>query len=188
MVDTINKLLSSLTVFGQISIILFLLIITSYKVKKISQISLVDSFKRIIIRDAIFLSFIVALTAMLGSLFFSDVAGFEPCVLCWYQRILMYPNVVLLAIAIKKKSDEIIDYILWLTGPGAILAFYHYSQQMSANPLLPCKIVGYSSSCSEKFFTHFGYITIPLMSATAFTMIFLLLLIRKFDLNKNRKK
>lgn len=184
MIESVTKALSILTVFGHVSIASFLLVLISCKYKMLSSVEPITSLRRIIEKDAISLAFIVALTAMLGSLFFSDVAGFDPCVLCWYQRIFMYPNVVLLGLAVRKKSDEIIDYVLWLTGPGALLAFYHYTQQMSTNLLLPCKIVGYSSSCSERFFTHFGYITIPLMSATAFAMIFLLLLIRKLHIHK----
>lgn len=177
--EAVTKLLSTLTLLGTVDVAILLILLASFKIPSLKKFAAIKKLVAFISKKAVLFSFIVAAVAMTGSLFFSDVAGFAPCILCWYQRILMYPNVLLLGMAIVKKTDEITDYVLALTGIGAILAYYHYSQQLSHNPLLPCSTVGYSVSCSEKFFTHYGFITIPYMAGTAFAMIFLMLLIRK---------
>ena len=118
------------------------------------------------------LSFIVASVATLGSLFYSEVAGYEPCKLCWYQRIFMYPLAILLGIAWERRDKSIIPYVLTLTGIGAVIASFHYYLQLiPTSPLVPCSAVGVAVSCTTREFTHFGYVTIPMMSLTAFLLI-----------------
>lgn len=111
-----------------------------------------------------------AFVAMAGSLFFSEVMKFPPCVLCWYQRICMYPLVAILAVGILRKDKYIHLYVLPLSIVGLIIAGYHN--------LLYYKIISESSapciqgaSCTTKFFAWFGFITIPLLSLIAFTII-----------------
>lgn len=130
-------------------------------------------------RQALSFIFVVALIATLGSLAYSDIIGYNPCKLCWFQRIAMYPLVILLAISIQKKSREIIDYVLALSIVGAVIAGYHYLLQLGIAPSLPCSAVGYSASCSERFVMQFGYITIPMMALTAFLMIIVLIVVAK---------
>ncbi len=124
---------------------------------------------------------LVSSVATLGSLYLSEVRGFAPCRLCWYQRIFMYPMPVLLLTAIYKKTKDVFLYIVPLSLIGLLIALYHYYMQMNPNPYAPCGDIGFSVSCSENFFTHFGYITIPWMSFSAFIIIFFvsLLMIRK---------
>ena len=124
---------------------------------------------------ALELSFIVALAAMLVSLFYSDVAGYEPCILCWYQRIVMYPQVVLFGVALWKRRRDVADYALALSGIGALIAGYHYLLQWGWVTAEPC--AASAVSCSKIFLLTFGYITIPLMSFTAFAVIIILQLI-----------
>jgi len=121
-------------------------------------------------------SFFVALVAMSGSLFFSEVAHFLPCKLCWYQRICMYPQVLILGIAAFKNDFSVKKYIIPLSVIGLCISIYHYLLQMSPFPL-PCsdEIV----SCAQKPFAYFGYITIPLMALTAFILIILFLIASK---------
>lgn len=126
-------------------------------------------------RNGRILAFSVALTATLGSLFYSEVAGFEPCKLCWYQRVLMYPQVILLGIAIIRNDPAVNKYIYALCGIGTVIAGYHYFLQRTKIEILPCSAVGYSASCSNVFTMQFGYITIPLMALTAFIAIALFL-------------
>ena len=124
-------------------------------------------------------SWIVALTATLGSLFYSEVMGFNPCVLCWYQRIFMYPLSILLGLAHFKKDYRFSPYALSLTIPGGAIALYHYILQMMPKGSIPapCSTVGYSASCSQRFAAEFGFVTIPYMSVSAFVLITLLLLL-----------
>lgn len=134
---------------------------------------------RMVNRHALLLCFLVALTATLGSLFYSEVVGYEPCKLCWIQRVFMYPQVVLLGLALIKKQRVMLDYALALAAPGALVAGYHYLLQLGLESSLPCSAVGYSAACAQRFVMEFGYLTIPLMSFTAFVLIVSVVIISK---------
>ena len=164
LVQIISQLLSVLVVIGQVVVIGSLALLV---VKR----KIVFNFFG---KHAIVLIFIVALVSTLGSLFYSEVAGYEPCKLCWLQRIFMYPQVFLLGIALWKKDKNIVDYSLVLSVIGALIAGYHYLLQLGIAPELPCSAVGYSVACSKVFVMNFGYITIPLMALTGVVMLILL--------------
>lgn len=164
LVSTANLILSSLTVIGQIIIVL---LVVSFFVR---QTRVLEFFSKY----AVLFSFIVALIATLGSLFYSEVAGYEPCKLCWFQRIFMYSQVILLGIALWKKGGSLAIYnSITLSIIGAVIAGYHYLLQIGVAPELPCSAVGYSAACSQRFILQFGYITIPMMALTAFVLILL---------------
>ena len=121
------------------------------------------------------LSFGLATVATAGSLYYSNILGYEPCRMCWFQRIFMYPLVLILGIGILFKDDNVTDYALPLTMIGLPIAFYHalvqrYAQFQSSG----CSVL--SVSCSTEYTFHFGYITIPVMAFTAFLGILILLL------------
>ena len=164
----VNQILSILTVAGQ-AIVLLILILYFFDVK--------NPILAFFSKNSIKFSFIVALVAMLGSLFFSEVAGYEPCKLCWFQRIFMYPQVFLLGLALWKKEIVVAarNSIL-LSSIGAVIAAYHYLLQIGIAPELPCAATGYSVACSQRFIMSFGYITIPMMAFTAFLLILAFLL------------
>ena len=119
------------------------------------------------------LAFIVALVSMCGSLYYSDVLGYEPCKMCWYQRICMYPEVLLLGLALYRRDTAIYFYARALAIAGGFLALNHYILQMTGSSILPCSAVGYSVSCSKVFVMNLGYITIPLMALSGFVLIIL---------------
>ncbi|MFO0814111.1 MAG: disulfide oxidoreductase [Gemmatales bacterium] len=125
-------------------------------------------------RHGLVLMFIVAITAMLGSLYFSEISGWTPCKDCWLQRIFMYPQVVLLTLALWKRDTKIAPYILALCLIGMCFSAYHYFIQMQniiaspTNPATPCDASGVS--CVKTPFVEFGYITIPLMAFTGFLL------------------
>jgi len=124
--------------------------------------------------NARLIAFIVALTAMSGSLFYSEVAHYTPCLLCWYQRIAMYPQVLILGLSIVTNDRRGVVYAAALSVVGVILAEYHYYIQTGGPTILPCSAVGYSESCSQRFTTTYGYITIPMMALSAFVAILIL--------------
>ncbi len=164
LVPTVSKVLSLLTILGQVIVLIVLISFFIYKKNK-NKLDILD-------KHALVFSFIIALAATLGSLFYSEIAGYEPCKLCWFQRIFMYPLVLLLGMAVWKKDNGISNYVIVMSTLGALIAGYHYLLQIGAAPaLVPCSTVGYSVSCAEKFVMNFGYITIPLMSLTAFLLI-----------------
>ncbi len=127
--------------------------------------------KKFLQKKGVLISFAVSLLATVGSLFLSEVAKFTPCLLCWYQRILMYPLVIILGVALFKKTRDVAYYVLPLSVVGAIIAAYHYYLQINPQALAPCSAVGVSASCTGRPFTHFGYITIPWMAFSAFVVI-----------------
>ncbi|MCL1631524.1 disulfide oxidoreductase [Sporolactobacillus sp. CPB3-1] len=124
-------------------------------------------------------SWIVAIIATGGSLFFSEVMHWTPCTLCWYQRILMYPLVIILGLAYLRNDRFIRIYVLSISVPGFVLACYHYALQMLP-PFSAIAVCSPDNSCSEKTFAIFGFITIPFLSGTAFLLITLgMLMIHK---------
>lgn len=168
MIKATTQLLSVLVVTGQVILILVLALVVLKKS---------DWLMKLISKKAMLFVLIIASIAMLGSLFFSEIAGYEPCKLCWFQRILMYPQVLLLAIALTEKDKRALVYSAALSLVGALIAGYHYLLQIGAVPPLSCGTVGYSVSCSEKFVMNFGYVTIPMMALTAFLLILVFSLI-----------
>jgi len=161
LVSNVNFFLGALTVAGQIAIAAVVVLLVLRKENVL---------RRLIFAYALPLAFAVVVMATAGSLFYSEVAGYEPCKLCWFQRIFMYPQVLLLGIALVKKDRSAARYALLLSAIGAVIAGYHYLLQLGVAPALPCSAVGYSVSCSQRFVMQFGYITIPMMALTAFAL------------------
>ena len=174
-ITSVTKFLSLLTLVSDGGIIIlaavFLYYYSSGQLKKLWASRSIKFFSH----KALYFSFIVALTATLGSLFYSEIAHFEPCKLCWFQRIFMYPLVLLIGMAIYRKDKRIADYSSAMSLFGAIIASYHYYLQRGGITILPCSAVGYSVSCSQNFTMEFGYVTIPIMSLTAFLVIIILM-------------
>ena len=164
-------LFADLVLIGQILIAAFVIVwVASRLIKKNKFITSILKFAS---ENALALGFLIALIATTGSLFFSEIAHFTPCKLCWYQRIFMYPQVILLGIASIKNDFGVKKYVLRLSVIGLLIAIYHYVLQMSPIPL-PCS--DEVANCALKQVSYFGYITIPLMAATAFAMIIVLML------------
>lgn len=159
---TITLTLSALTVITQIAIVLLIL---AWIRKQDSWARWFISFTK---RHALKLILLFSFTATAGSLYYSEIAGYNPCKLCWYQRIFMYPQVVLALMALRKKTSEIIDYLLAMSVIGGLIALDHYYLQVGGSSIIPCSTVGVSASCSQRFVMTFGYITIPMMALTAF--------------------
>ena len=110
------------------------------------------------------------------TLFYSEILGFAPCGLCWLQRVFLYPQVVLLGLALYKKDKNIVDYSIALSVAGGIVALYQHYLQMGGEAVLPCPATGPSLDCASRFLFEFGYITFPLMSATLFAFLIVLML------------
>ncbi len=122
------------------------------------------------------LSWVTALIATLGSLFFSEVLHFIPCVMCWYSRILMYPLVIFLGVGIIRNEKKIAYYALPATVIGMVVSGYHYIIQKFEFGKALAMCTG-GVSCTNKQFELLGFITIPFMAFAAFTIITVLLII-----------
>ena len=122
-----------------------------------------------------FAAWCLSLIATLGSLFFSEVMKLPPCVLCWYQRIAMYPLTWLLAFGWLSKDDRVRGYAAPLALAGAAIAVYHNLLYYRILPesISPC-VQGVS--CTSRQIEWLGFITIPLLSLVSFLIIAALLL------------
>ena len=133
-------------------------------------------FSRFFSDNGMLVALVVAFLATAGSLIYSDVIGYEPCKLCWFQRIFMYPQVIILGMALVRKDMGVKIYSLVLSVIGAAIALFHYVGQLGWNPFgLECLAVGYSASCSKNFVLSLGYVTIPMMALSAFILMALTL-------------
>ncbi len=124
--------------------------------------------------QALGLAFVVALVSMAGSLYLSEVADFPPCKLCWFQRIAMYPQVFLGAMALVRRDQAIRPYLALLSIVGGTISIWHLFVERfpdlesgSCDPANPCSII---------WVERFGYLTIPAMALSAFAAITVLVL------------
>lgn len=126
-------------------------------------------------KHILYVAWVQALIATCGSLFFSEVMHYPPCVLCWYQRICMYPLVLILGVGLLREKKDVVWYALPLAGVGWGYSLFHNLLYYNILPhaLAPCQA---GVSCTIKFFSWFGFVTIPLLSFIAFTVIILCLL------------
>ena len=137
--------------------------------------------------NLLFFCWIIAFVATLGSLFFSEVMALKPCVLCWYQRIFMYPLVVILLVGMFPLDKNIVRYALPIAVIGWFFAVYHYLLYSGYIPesLQPCDK---EASCADINLELFGFITIPMLSILSYTTIIVLLVLFRNRINLNRTK
>ena len=117
-----------------------------------------------------YITFVFALISTLASLSFSEIFKLVPCLLCWYQRICMYPLVFISAVSIIRKQKDLHTYVLPLSILGLLIAIYHNLLYFHILPesIAPC-VNGVS--CTSKQIEFFGFITIPFGSMIAFALI-----------------
>lgn len=130
--------------------------------------------KEIIKKYGLHFVWIVSAAALLGSLYFSEILKLPPCVLCWYQRVTLYPMVVILAVGIIRRDWLVWMYALPLVLVGWLVSIYHNLLYFKILPetVAPC-LAGVS--CTTKFLKVFGFLDIPLMSLIAFTAVLIVL-------------
>jgi hypothetical protein len=114
-------------------------------------------------------AFVVAAIATGGSLFFSEIAGFVPCELCWYQRICMYPLSLLTLFLAVHGDHRAARYLLPFPVIGAGVSIYHLLVENHVVSTPKACLVG--AGCTVKWINEFGYITIPTLALTAFVLL-----------------
>ncbi|MBX7110503.1 MAG: disulfide bond formation protein B [Dehalococcoidia bacterium] len=117
------------------------------------------------------LTLAVAGTAMLGSLYYSEVAHFIPCEFCWYQRIAMYPLAVLLLVATVTRQQLHPRYVVTMAAIGIMLSMYHYQLELFPEQASKCTA---GVPCSVRYVEEFGFISIAFMAGCGFLSILLL--------------
>jgi disulfide bond formation protein DsbB len=125
----------------------------------------------------LYLAWLVSIIATGGSLYFSEVMQFVPCNLCWWQRILMYPLVLLLGVASYTNDRGVARYALPLSIMGMGVSTYHYLGQKVPG-FLPPSVCRGGVPCSGEYINWLGFITIPLLAFTAFTLITVILSVK----------
>jgi disulfide bond formation protein DsbB len=136
---------------------------------------LYDSIRLSVEGQGLRLAWLMAVIAMVGSLYYSEVAGFPPCEYCWYQRIAMYPLVVILGIAILRRDTGVRRYVLPLAISGGFISMYHYGVER-----FPDIQVGECSAqipCSQVWVWKFDLVSIAFMAFVCFSVIVTVLLL-----------
>ena len=126
--------------------------------------------------NAYAMAWVVAFLATAGSLYFSEVAGFEPCRLCWYQRIAMYPLVILLGVAAARRERAGSFYVIAMALIGALVSTYHVALEWF--PSLDSGACSATTPCTLIWFRVFGFISLPTLALTAFALILALMAVR----------
>lgn len=123
--------------------------------------------------------FLTVLGAAAFNVYYSDILGVEACYWCWWQRIFLYPQAILFAMALWKERycATAIDASLVLSVLGGVIAIYHHALQMLPGSGLPCPAVGVS--CSQRILFEFGYVTYPWMALSVFAFLIVVLLITR---------
>jgi disulfide bond formation protein DsbB len=126
----------------------------------------------------LFLAWLIALLGTAGAIFLGEVMGMTPCVLCWYQRIAMFPLVLILGLGLLEQDVRSIRYALPLVWAGWGIALYHclIFWGLVSEGLTPC---GKGASCADVDVQVAGFVPIPLLALLAFTAILALLWVSK---------
>ena len=175
MVDVITHVISIFTLIG---IVFISINVISFACLYIRAFPANTLFKKILAISSEFglqLAFVVALGSTLASLFYSEIAGYYPCPLCWYQRIAMYPLAIVLGVALWKSDLSVSKYVIPISVIGLLLSCYHYGMQYVPNFFYDSCSGGFS--CQYKWVSVFGFISIPLMALTSFTIILFCMLV-----------
>lgn len=128
-------------------------------------------------KNILYIAWITALVASVGSIALTEVFQFLPCSLCWYQRILMYPLIIVIAVGIILKDKKLYAYVLPFTILGMIVALYQHLLQIGAfkELVVPCST---NIPCTTKYIDWLGgLVTIPLLSFLSFLIIAICMLL-----------
>lgn len=161
MVEMITIIFALFTVLGQV----FLLSVLVQSFTKKGRASIAKMFSP---RVALLLAFIIASSSMVGTLYYSEIVGFEVCKLCWAQRIFLYSDAVLLGLALWRSDFRMAFYSFALACLGVFFAVYHILVQATDGGVSCGATV---HLCSKIYFSVFGYITFPVMATTVFLLV-----------------
>jgi disulfide bond formation protein DsbB len=127
-------------------------------------------------RNSMYIALLAAWIAMCGSLYFSEVRGYVPCVLCWYQRILMYPLAGIIAVGLLRRDWNLPYYVLPFSLFGLGMSTYHYLLEKT-DIFAGAAACRQGVSCTTQWINWFGFVTIPFLALTAFLIITLMAVI-----------
>ena len=139
--------------------------------------------KSILFKYNLYIAWLFAFSGTFGSLYFSEIEGYVPCQLCWYQRIVLYPILILLTTIIIKKDYKYAIHLISLSIIGVFLSAFHYAEQKISVVAehFECSL---GVPCSGEYINLLGFITIPFLSLLAFLAITLMFMIEWQKTNK----
>lgn len=139
-----------------------------------------NKFLAFIDKNYLKLGFLISLSGALFSLVYSEIIGFLPCVLCWYQRIFLFPLIFIFGAAIWYKDRKVVKYTLPLLAVGSIVSIYqNFFYYFGEGSSLPCDASGVS--CYQQLISEFGgYISIPMLALSSFLALTTLVLVAHF--------
>jgi disulfide bond formation protein DsbB len=170
--------LAALGVVGQVLAVLLLLIgalwLFGFRLP-------LHTLRRRILGYELWLAFLVAAVTTGGSLFFSEIAHFVPCELCWYQRICMYPLSIITLLMALADDHRAARYLLPLPVVGAGVSVYHLLVENGVVKQTQACLLSAPGGCATKWIDEFGFVTIPTLALTAFALVFAALLLSAFE-------
>lgn len=165
----LNHYLSLVVIIGGVVVLVWLLaLLYEWNTKK--EVNLLDKIGKYVLP----LGFFITLGASFLTLLYSDYLGVLPCDLCWYQRIFLYPQVFLFALAWYRRDTRIFGYTLLLSTIGFVIALYHHIMQLGYDVLRPCSTSPFAIDCAKPTFIEYGFVTFPFMGVVLFAILILL--------------
>jgi disulfide bond formation protein DsbB len=157
-----HGVVSALAVLGVVGQALVVVLAVAWLVAR-------DAVRRLLWGYELWAAFVVAAVATGGSLFLSQVAGFVPCEMCWFQRICMYPLSLLLLFLAAHGDNRAARYLVPFPVIGGAVSVYHIliENHVVATPAA-CEV---GAGCTVKWIDYFGYLTFPTLALTAFVLL-----------------
>lgn len=155
------------TLIGNILVVLFLL-------ARIGKKDVFEKISEFLSVHVLRLGFLLSFAATFGSLIYAQVTGYPACILCWMQRIFMFPEVALFGLALWRNDRGVLPYTFFLAVLGGAVALYNWVKDMLAmytSISLACPAVPGLPSCDRIYVSGFGYITIAMFALNAFVLI-----------------
>lgn len=132
-------------------------------------------------RIALPLAAILAVFGSVMSLYYSEIVGYEPCVLCWFGRTMMYPLAVVLVVALVRRERAVWPYAFTLSIIGLLITGYHHLYQIGAVAGSLCSALGDGGECAKRYVYEFDMVTLPLMGVAMFASVALLVWIARHE-------
>lgn len=162
-----TRILAILTVLGNLSVLMLMLLWLFSRPLFLRIIDLIGEY-------ALSLGLFISAASTIGSIIYSEVVGFPACILCWIQRVFMYPQMFLFGLALWRKERTIAPYLFLLSIIGGAVALYQWVKDMFlwyGHTTLPCPAITGLPSCDRLYVQEFGYITIPMIALNAFILL-----------------
>ncbi len=165
-IETIESLNYLLAIGGLVAFLATAILIFDFKTKQ--------ALKPFVETWGLLISLIATIGSAILTLVYSEVFGFIPCGLCWLERMALYPQILILVVALYFKDRLMPRYGIALSIFGFVISFYHHYIQMGGSQFIKCPAAGAGADCAKRFFFEFGFMTFPLMSVALFAFLIIL--------------